>query len=188
MAPSLTAEVTSDSAYAATGFDVETKIPQTYDNADGLATSTLKKEVVTLPEGMTVNPSSGAGLGACSEAQYAEEGAAERSEGRQGCPNESKLASVKIETPSLSEDVKGSVYLAEPAPRRRSGQEPVQLAARAVSGRADPQSRRARQGPRAESNRTRQTGQLDDDVRRPAAAAVQRSRRSNSTRARTRRW
>jgi hypothetical protein len=33
---------------------------------------------VALPEGMTVNPSSGAGLSACSEAQYAEELAPEK--------------------------------------------------------------------------------------------------------------
>ena len=99
MAPVLTAEVTSDAAYSATGFDLDTTIPQTYENARGLATSTLNKEVVTLPEGMTVNPSSGVGLGACTEAQYAEElapakTAQEKAEGK-GCPNDSKLATVK---------------------------------------------------------------------------------------------
>jgi hypothetical protein len=118
MEPSLTAEVTSDAASSATGFDLDTSIPQTYDNAAGLATSTLKQEVVTLPEGMTVNPSSGAGLGACSEAQYAEElapekTALEKAEGK-GCPNSSKLATVKIKTPSISEEVTGSAYLATP--------------------------------------------------------------------------
>jgi hypothetical protein len=114
MEPSLTAEVTSDKAYAPTGFDLGTSIPQTYENAAGLATSTLKKEVVTLPEGMTVNPSSGAGLQACSEAEYAEEGA--QYVPGSGCPNESRLATVEIVTPSLSEHVKGSLFLAEPAP------------------------------------------------------------------------
>jgi hypothetical protein len=126
--PNLTAEVTSDSAYAATGFNLATAIPQTYDEPGGLATSALKKESVTLPEGITLNPSSGAGLAACSEAQYAEEGvssktAQENGEGR-GCPNSSKLASVKIVTPSLSEEATGSVYLAEPAPRGEAGKNP----------------------------------------------------------------
>ncbi len=121
MDPSLAAETTSDSAYAPTGFDLVTKIPQTYENPEGLATSTLKKEVVTLPEGMTVNPSSGAGLQACSESQYAEEQvqertAQEKAEGH-GCPSASKLATVKIKTPSLAEEVTGSVFLATPAPR-----------------------------------------------------------------------
>jgi hypothetical protein len=122
MEPSLTAEVTSDSAYAPTGFDLNVNVPQTYDNAEGLATSTLRGQVVTLPEGMTVNPSAGAGLAACSEAQYAEEGVQYRA--GVGCPNESKLGEVEIVTPSLSEHAKGSVFLAEPAPFGETGHNP----------------------------------------------------------------
>jgi uncharacterized repeat protein (TIGR01451 family) len=110
--PSLTAEVSTNKASAPTGFDLATSIPQTYDNAAGLATSTLKKEVVTLPEGMTVNPSAGAGLAGCSPAQYAEEGA-QFLPGR-GCPSESKLGTVKVTTPALKEEVTGSVFLAQP--------------------------------------------------------------------------
>ena len=49
---------------------------------EGLATSALKKAVVTLPEGMTVNPSAGAGLQACSEAEYEAEELESRAEGR----------------------------------------------------------------------------------------------------------
>jgi len=122
MEPSLTAEATTNRAYAPTGLNVVTKIPQTYENAAGLATSTLKKEVVTLPEGMTVNPSAGTGLAACSEAQYAEE-AVQYVPGR-GCPNESRLATVKILTPSLKEEVTGSLFLAEPAPFGEAGKNP----------------------------------------------------------------
>ncbi len=118
MTPVLKAETTSDAAYAATGLSLEEQVPQTYDNAEGLATSTLKKEVVTLPEGVTANPSVAAGLQGCTPQQYAEEGVAEktaqeRSEGR-GCPSESKIGTVKIVTPSLSEEVKGTVFLATP--------------------------------------------------------------------------
>jgi hypothetical protein len=128
MEPSLTAEATSNAAYSPTGFDVDTKIPQTYEDPAGLATSTLRDEVVTLPEGMTVNPSSGAGLAACSAAQYAEEGAREptvheKSEGH-GCPSSSKLATVKIRTPLLAEEVEGSVFLAQPAPNGEQGKNP----------------------------------------------------------------
>lgn len=122
MEPSLTAEVSTISASSATGFDLVTEIPQTYENASGLATAALKKEVVKLPEGMTINPSSGAGLAVCSETQYAEEGV-EYARGR-GCPNESKLATVKITTPSLKEEVTGSVFIATPAPRGESGRNP----------------------------------------------------------------
>ncbi len=114
MEPVLSAETTTNSAGAASGFDLATGVPQTYGDASGLATSTLKRESVVLPEGMTVNPSSGAGLGACSEAQFAQEG--EQYTAGMGCPADSTLASVKIKTPSISEELEGSVFLAEPAP------------------------------------------------------------------------
>jgi hypothetical protein len=122
MEPALTAEVSSSAADAPTGLEVATKIPQTYANATGLSTPTLKKEVVTLPEGMTVNPSSGAGLAACSEAQYAEEGT--QFVAGSGCPNSSKLATVRIVTPSLREEALGSVFLAQPAPFGEAGRNP----------------------------------------------------------------
>ncbi len=112
MNPSLTAQATTNSAYSATGLKIGLEIPQTYDNADGLATSTLKGAVVALPEGMTVNPSAGAGAGACSQSALEEEGA-EIVVGK-GCPNNSKLGTVGIKTPALSEEAVGSVFLAEP--------------------------------------------------------------------------
>jgi uncharacterized repeat protein (TIGR01451 family) len=120
--PSLTAEATTSNASAATGLDLDMSIPQTYNNAEGLSTSTLKQAVVTLPEGMTVNPSAGSGLQACSEAEYEAEGVQFAS--GVGCPSESKLGTVKIVTPSLKEEVTGSVYLAEPAPRGEAGKNP----------------------------------------------------------------
>jgi uncharacterized repeat protein (TIGR01451 family) len=110
--PSLTAEVSTNNASSPTGFDLATNIPQTYENAEGLATSTLKKEVVTLPEGMTVNPSAGAGLAGCTPAQYAEEST--QFIAGKGCPSESKLGTVRIVTPSLKEEANGSVFLAQP--------------------------------------------------------------------------
>jgi hypothetical protein len=112
MEPSLTAVATTDKADAPSGLDLNLGIPQTYDNPGGLATSTLKRTVVTLPQGMTVNPSAGAGLGACSEAEYLEEAVQESPQ--HGCPSNSKLGTVKIRTPSLAEEATGSVFLAEP--------------------------------------------------------------------------
>jgi hypothetical protein len=109
---SFTAVPTTQRAYAPTGLDVDLDVHQTYDNAEGLATSTLKKAVVTLPEGMTINPSAGAGLAACTQAQYEEE-ALEIVSGS-GCPNESKLGNVAIETPALKEKATGAVYIAQP--------------------------------------------------------------------------
>jgi hypothetical protein len=109
---SFTAVPTTSRTDAPTGLDVLLGVAQTYDNPEGLATATLKKAVVTLPEGMTVNPSAGAGLVACSQAQYEEEGL-EIAAGK-GCPSESKLGTVAIETPLLSEKAAGSVFLAQP--------------------------------------------------------------------------
>jgi uncharacterized repeat protein (TIGR01451 family) len=112
MEPSLIAEATTNKAYSPTGLNLSMDIPQTYENPDGLATSTLKRAVITLPEGMTVNPSAGAGLGACTQAQYEEE-PVQPIPGR-GCPSDSKLGTIKVITPLLKEEVLGSVYLAQP--------------------------------------------------------------------------
>ena len=91
MEPSLTAEVTSSARTRRPALTSPRRSRRRMTTPRGLATSTLKKEVVTLPEGMTVNPSSGAGLAACSEAQYAEERAPEKTaqekEAGNGCPN-----------------------------------------------------------------------------------------------------
>jgi len=107
-----TAAPTTIHASAPTGLDVGLNVKQTYENAEGLATSTLKKAVVTLPEGMTVNPSAGTGLGACTQAEYEEE-TLEISETR-GCPNDSTLGSVEVVTPALAEKGVGTVFLAQP--------------------------------------------------------------------------
>jgi hypothetical protein len=112
MEPALDVEPTSADVSSPTGLALTMKVPQTYDNATGLATSTLKRAAITLPEGMTVNPSAGAGLGACTPTEYAEEGV--QSAVGVGCPSSSKLGTVKIKTPSLTEEGTGSVFLAQP--------------------------------------------------------------------------
>lgn len=110
--PSLSAEVTSDSAFAPTGLILNTIVPQTYENPAGLATPTLEREVVTLPEGITVNPSAGAGLQACSQQEFEEEEVAQAA--GHGCPPASKLGTMTVVTPSLKESASGSVYIAQP--------------------------------------------------------------------------
>ena len=103
---------TSTSASAPSGLNVELGVHQTNENPGGLATSALKKAVVTLPEGMTVNPSAGSGLGACTQAQYEEEQIEVSRE--RGCPSTSKLGTVRIKTPALDEEGTGSVFIAQP--------------------------------------------------------------------------
>ena len=54
---------TTQEAYAPTGLNAELGVHQTYEDAEGISSAHLNKAVVTLPEGITVNPSAGSGLG-----------------------------------------------------------------------------------------------------------------------------
>jgi hypothetical protein len=72
---------------------------------------------VRLPEGTTLNPSVGAGLGVCSPAQFAAETAL-NGQGN-GCPNNSKIGTLRVHTPIFDEQFEGDlltggVYLAAP--------------------------------------------------------------------------
>ncbi len=79
--------------------------------------SSARKVVVHLPQGVTVNPSVGAGLIGCSPGQYASE-TPFNGQGA-GCPNGSKIGDFIVQTP-LFEDVagreffNGAIYLASP--------------------------------------------------------------------------
>ncbi len=110
--PSLEANPTTNAAESPTGLNASLVIPQTYDNPFSIATANLKDAVVTLPEGFSLNPSAGSGLGSCSEAQLARETAL--SLPGEGCPPESKVGSVEVETPLLTEKAQGAVYVAKP--------------------------------------------------------------------------
>jgi hypothetical protein len=82
-------------------------------NPGGIARPAIRTAIVSLPEGLTLNPSLGAGLGVCSEADLARESAT--SEPGAGCPNNSKIGSVVLEGAlGLAEPLQGSVYLARP--------------------------------------------------------------------------
>jgi len=74
--------------------------------------SQVKRAVVSLPEGVTINPSVGAGLGSCTPDQYAAEAAF--SPQGEGCPNAAKIGDFRVETPLFEERLEGAIYLAEP--------------------------------------------------------------------------
>jgi hypothetical protein len=94
----------------------DVSIPQVPSAAVGNAQ--LKTASVTLPEGMTLNPSAAAGLAACTPAQArihsAEKGV--------GCPAASEIGTVEIVVPTLPEKepgngevpLKGKIYLGGP--------------------------------------------------------------------------
>ncbi len=110
--PSIVVQPSTRSAESPSGLEVSLLVPQSWEDPNVLSTSYLKDTTVTLPEGMTANPSLAAGLGSCTPAQYAAETAS--SLPGQGCPAESKIGSIEIETPLLSEKIPGSIYIATP--------------------------------------------------------------------------
>jgi hypothetical protein len=103
----------SDRAASPIGFDFALEQEEAgLLSPDGIAPSPLRRSVVSLPEGLTLNPSLAAGLGSCAPGQYAAEALA--SAEREGCPNDSKIGEVSVQSPFLSEPLTGSVYLADP--------------------------------------------------------------------------
>ncbi len=81
--------------------------------ATGCAPTPVRKAVVTLPEGVSINPSVGAGLGVCSRAQY-EQGETASSAFGAGCPSESKIGDFSVASPIVAGPIAGSIYLAAP--------------------------------------------------------------------------
>jgi hypothetical protein len=98
-----------------TGLSFELKVPQT-ENVGANATPALRNATVTLPEGLTLNPSAGDGLQTCSEAQigWVGPGPASFNATVPECPEASKIGTLELETPLLpaGTKAKGDVYLA----------------------------------------------------------------------------
>ncbi len=90
---------------APTGLSVDMQFPQE-DNDQEQAPPALKKAVVTLPEGMTINPSAAGGLKACSDDELKL-----ASKEPTNCPAESKVGTVTAVSPLLEEPVKGGVFI-----------------------------------------------------------------------------
>jgi hypothetical protein len=113
--PSISLTPTTRRADAPSGLDVELSIPQQgLAEPALLAPPHLKKAVVTLPEGLSVNPSAADGLGACSEAEIGliSESPVSFNTAEPGCPDSSKVGTVEIKTPVLADQLEGSLYLA----------------------------------------------------------------------------
>jgi len=111
--PSLFAQPTTSQADSPSGLEFELKIPQSEDIGVN-ATPAMRSATVTLPEGVTVDPSAGSGLAACSEAQIGWEGGSvfDFNTAPPACPEASKVASLEIETPLIRSVLHGEVYLA----------------------------------------------------------------------------
>ena len=107
------------SASTPTGLNVDVKVHQQGTLSAGAARRLdVQSATVTLPEGMLLSPSAANGLQACSEAQIGYEGPGGEdplspgapeplrfSTEQAACPPQSKLGSVRIKTPLLSEEL-----------------------------------------------------------------------------------
>lgn len=88
---------------------ISLKIPYT-PGPNEVTNSHLRTARVTLPEGMSFNPSAARGLRACTDAQFAK-GTNDPIQ----CPDASKIGTVDVETPSLPPDsIGGTVYVGQP--------------------------------------------------------------------------
>lgn len=87
--------------------------PNLEGSAHGCAPTPVRKAVVTLPEGVSINPSVGAGLGVCSLSQYEDRETASSPFGA-GCPSESEIGEFSVESPIVESPIKGNIFLAAP--------------------------------------------------------------------------
>jgi hypothetical protein len=107
--PVLRARPTSSEADSASGLDLELANQQFLGFA--VSPSELRSAIVTLPEGLTVNPDAADGQTACSNDQ-----ANFDSEGPHECPDNSKIGTVSLHTVALEAPLVGSIYIGEPLP------------------------------------------------------------------------
>jgi hypothetical protein len=105
--PTIQLQPTADSADTPSGLQVSLDVPQDgFESVDAISSAHLKRTTVTLPEGMTLNPSAANGLGACSDAEL---GLGNRQPAQ--CPDSSKIGTVSVDTPLLDESLGGAFYI-----------------------------------------------------------------------------
>ncbi|HEU4701716.1 MAG TPA: hypothetical protein VFS37_04475 [Conexibacter sp.] len=103
--PSFALVPSTSAPHAPSGVDATLLLDQDW-SVNGIAPADLRRASVTLPEGLTINPSSADGLAACTDAQlgFGREGPAT-------CPDAAKLGTVTLHTPLLDHEVGGTIYL-----------------------------------------------------------------------------
>jgi hypothetical protein len=110
--PSIQVSPTTNTAESPSGLNISLNVPQEWNTAATLATSNLENTVLALPVGYTANPSLASGLGVCTPQQF--EAETSSSTFGAGCPAESKIGTVEVETPVLAENLIGNIYIAAP--------------------------------------------------------------------------
>jgi uncharacterized repeat protein (TIGR01451 family) len=99
--PSITTTPSSHATDTPTGLDVNLTVPQ-HTGAEEPAVPPLRDTLVTLPAGVSVNPSSANGLQACSLEQIGISASGVADAAPPNCPDGSKIGTVELETPALA--------------------------------------------------------------------------------------
>jgi len=107
--PVLEASPTTTETDSPSGLNVELRAPQAEGHA--ASPSEIRSSIVTMPPGFAINPDAADGQSACTQAQanFGSEGLAE-------CPDQSKIGTFAIGSPTLNGPLVGSVYIGEPRP------------------------------------------------------------------------
>ena len=87
------------------GMTVTMRVPQN-ENPNNLATPALRNATVTLPQGVSIDPSAANGLGGCTPAQIKL-----HTEAQPECPDASQIGRLELVTPALPEPLSGRIYL-----------------------------------------------------------------------------
>ena len=106
--PSLSAEPTTSQTDSATGLEVNLSVPQEVSPTVP-SPSELRANTVTLPAGLSINPSAADGKTYCSDSE-ARLGTQEEAE----CPEYSKVGTVSILSSALPAAIPGYIYIGEP--------------------------------------------------------------------------
>ena len=101
--------LTTGESDAPAGLDMELKAPLFESTAT--SPSNIRSAILTLPEGLSINPDAADGQTACTDAE-----ANFHSEAPAHCPDNSKIGNFEIGTPALTGPLTGSLYFGEPKP------------------------------------------------------------------------
>jgi hypothetical protein len=107
--PLLQASPTTNETDAPSGLNVNLHAEQFEGFA--VSPSNIKSAIVTLPPGLTINPDAADGQRACTD-QQANFG----SEDPANCPDNSKIGTISVGSPTLDGRLTGSLYFGEPKP------------------------------------------------------------------------
>ena len=105
VAPEVTGANETYRADTPSGYRVDLSVPQNAD-PDGIATPTVRRIDVTLPQGTSLNPAAADGLQACTDAQLGLGTLAAAQ-----CPDASKVGAVELASPLTAAPMEGAVYL-----------------------------------------------------------------------------